>query len=225
MTTPAEPATGAGAPATGTASTEPAPTGPPSATDPAATDWASIFEGMTPEEVRTKLDHSRTWEKRAKDNKRDLDNALKSAKPADGEPTTEDLQAQLTEHQEAREAAEARAAELAYQSTVGRIAGTLNLDSEALLDSGSFRDKVADELADDFDDDDLKAAVTKVAKSKDFAGSPRFAGQRTPARSGSDITGGPGGLRQVTEAELTRMTPEQIVEAQNKGQLNALLGI
>lgn len=37
------------------------------ATD-SATEWATAFGDMTPDEVKKKLDHARTWEKRAKDN-------------------------------------------------------------------------------------------------------------------------------------------------------------
>lgn len=224
MTTPAGAETAAGAPETGDASPEQTPTGQQSATDQ-VTDWATTFEGMTPEEVRTALDHARTWEKRAKENKAKLEQAkAATAGPKDGEPTLEDLQAQATADRERAEAAEERAAELAYKSTVNSVAATNGLDGVELLDSGRFRDKVAEELGDDFDDDDLLAAVEKVAKTREFAGNPRFASTKAPARSGADITGGPGTPRQVTEEELKRMSPDQIVEAQEKGLLANLLG-
>lgn len=223
MTTPAQPATGSDpAPATGDPSSQSdptgsAPTGNPAPPPPATgDDWATTFEGQSPADVKKALDHSRTWEKRAKDNKKAFDD-LKAKGPQDGEPTVDDYKTRA-------EAAEDRAAELAYQTTVSRVAGQVGADAEALLDSDSFRNAVAEELGDDFDDDDLKAAVDKVAKQ--YASKPRFSSQPAgPARSGAEINGGPGGLRQVTEDELARMSPEQIVDAQNKGQLNALLGI
>lgn len=214
MTTPAQPDTGAGAaPDTGSAPentvTDPQPD--VSATD--ETDWQAEAEKYKA--------IARKHEERAKANKRALDQAA-AAKA--GEPTAEDLQAQITEHQEAREAAEARAAELAYQSTVGRIAGTLNLDSEALLDSGRFRDAVTEELADDFTDDDLRAAVTKVAKSKTFTGNPRFAKTVGASRSGGEFNGAPASPasidQQIAEATKARNFPLAIALKQQRAALN-----
>jgi hypothetical protein len=222
MTTPAGAETAAGAPETGDASPEQTPTGQQSATDQAA-DWATTFEGMTPEEVSAKLEHARTWEKRAKENKAKLDQAkAATVKPKDGEPTLEDLQAQTASERERAEKAEERAAELAYDIAISRAASKVGADAEALSDSDRFRREVTEELGDDFDDDDLKAAVQKIAAK--FAKDPRFAGSKAPARSGADITGGPGTPRQITEDELHKMTPEQIVEAQDKGLLRNLLG-
>lgn len=231
MTMPAEPGTGApGAPETGDPSTEPnTPTGAqpePGGTDTG--DWASLFEGMTPQEVKDRLDHARTWEKRAKTNKAKLEQltAAGTATSGDGEPSLDELRQQYESERERADAAEERAVELAYTSNVNRVAAKTGLDAEQLLDSDRFRRLVGEELGDDFDDDDLRAAIEKVAKSKEFANNPRFTGgQRPPARSGADITGGPGALRQLTEDDLQRMTPEQIVAAQERGQLNGLLGI
>ena len=226
MTMPVEPATGTPAPGTGDPSQQPTAPNPDPGQQPAtgSADWATTFEGLTPAEVKEKLDHARTWESRAKRNKDALDKLKANGKPAEGAPLPEDVQAQLDEAVSAREAAEARAVELTYQTTVTRIAGQVGADAEALLDSQAFRDAVSEELDEDgFDDDELKAAVAKVAK--EFAGKPRFSAAPTgPARSGTEINGGPPGLRQITEAELAAMTPEQIVAAQEAGQLNALLG-
>lgn len=223
MTTPAQPDTGAGAaPDTGSApatdpTTTPTDVQPQDAPDTDAdTDWKAQAEKWKAQ--------ARKHEQRAKANKQALDDAKKATAPKDGEPTVEDLTRQLKEAQESRAELEERATELAYSHAVSRAAAKAGADAEALLDSGSFRDAVAEELDEDFDDDDLAAAVEKVAK--EFAKKSRFAanGSRAPARSGSDMPGGPAGLRQITEAELARMSPEQIVEAQEKGQLNSLLG-
>lgn len=217
MTTPAQPDTGAGAaPDTGSAPdpTTPVNNQPPDATDTDATDWKAEAEKYKA--------LARKHEDRAKANKKELDGFKASAAPKDGEPTIEDLQKQLTDATKARDELEARATELVYSSTVGRIAANVGADGEALLDSGKFRDAVADELGDDFDDADLTAAVEKVAKQ--FAKQSRFsANGRAPARSGSPMPGGPAGLQQITEAELAQMSPEQIVAAQEKGQLANLL--
>lgn len=225
MTMPAEPATGDPAPVTGDPSQQPtpAPANDPGQ-QPATGDWATVFEGLTPEQVKAKLDHARTWEKRAKDNKKAFDDLKAKGQPADGEPTPDDLKAQLEQATAAREEAEIRAVELTYETTVTRIAAQVGADAEALLDSQKFRDAVAAELDDDgFDDDDLKAAVNKVAK--EFARQPRYSATPTgPTRSGTEMHGATGGPRQITEAELAAMTPEQIVAAQEAGQMNALLG-
>lgn len=224
MTTPAQPDTGAGAaPDTGSApSTTDADATTQTQTDQQtpdtdATDWQAEAEKWKAQ--------ARKHEDRAKANKRALDEAQAARQDGD---EGEDWQSKATEAEERAQAAEERAVELAYESTVNRVAAKAGLDPEALLDSDSFRRKVGEELDDDWEPDDidgLRAAVEKVAKSKEFAGSPRFTTSRAPARSGADMPGGPAGLRQLTDADLSRMTPEQIVAAQEKGQLNNLLGI
>jgi hypothetical protein len=53
---------------------------------------------------------------------------------------------------------------------------------------------------------------------------PAPAAPAAPA-GGADLDGGnPGAPRQLTEADLTKMTPEQIVKAQEDGLLRNLLG-
>lgn len=188
MTTPAEPATGAGdAPDTGSAPQEPATTDaqPPqepatSATD--TTDWQAEAEKWKAQ--------ARKHEDRAKASKAALDKANKQAAPKEGEPTPDELKQQLTEANEAREAAETAALQAVYTSTVTRVAAKVGADAEALLDSDSFYQAVGEELGDDFDDDDLRGAVEKVAK--EFAKKPRFAVPPAgSSRGGADINGGP----------------------------------
>ncbi|MCW2920125.1 MAG: hypothetical protein JWN52_8193 [Actinomycetia bacterium] len=216
MTTPAEPDTGAGSqPDTGSAPEAPQTDAQQAAPDTDATDWQAEAEKYKA--------LARKHEDRAKANKRALDEAAQAAQGKAGEPTLDDYKAQLTEAATAREAAEERAAVAIYKSTVDSVAAKVGADAVALRDSGSFQDAVTEELGDDFDDDDLEAAVTKVAK--EYAKKPRFAKQTGPARSGADLPGGPGTLRQLTEGDLKHMSAEQIVAAQDKGQLNSLLGI
>jgi len=218
MTTPAQPDTGAGSAAPDTGS---APEGTTTETAPEQTTGTDVTDWQA--EAEKWKTQARKHEERSKANKKALDDALNASKPKAGEPGPEDWQRQVAEATERATAAETRAAELAYRSTVSRIAATVNADADALLDSDSFLEAVETELGDDFDDDELAAAVTKVAK--EYAKKLRFAKQTGPARSGADISGGPAGLRQLTEDDLQRMSPEQIVDAQNKGQLNSLLGI
>lgn len=213
MTTPAQPDTGTAgaAPDTGTAP-ETGTTTQDAATATETVDWQAEAEKYKA--------LARKHEQRAKTNKQALDDLQAKAAPAEGE---EDWKTKAEEAAARAEAAEVRAVELAYETTVNRIARDVGADAEALLDSQAFRDAVADELDDDFDDDDLRAAVGKVAK--EFARQPRFSATPTgPTRSGTEMNGATGGPRQITEAELARMTPEQIVAAQENGQLNALLG-
>jgi hypothetical protein len=197
MTTPT-PDTGTGTPpATGGTPSEPTPTDQqPTAPDTDAPDWQAEAEKWKT--------LARKHETTAKANKQLLDKA--SAATA-GEPTVDDLKAQLAELSQAHNAAEERNAELAYSGTVRTLAQAAGADPEALLDSDSFRDAVASELGEDFDDDDLSKAVTKVAKV--FAAKPRFAATSgtAPARSGADITGGtppPGRERPRSLSEAVR---------------------
>lgn len=216
MTTPAQPDTGAGAaPDTGSAPQD------TTATDQAQTE--DTTSGTDAPDLQAEIDKwkalARKHETQSKANKKALDEA---AQVKAGEPTLEDLQNRLSEADTARDEAEARIVELAYENAVNRIGSEHGLDVEAALDSDSFRNAVGEELDDDFDDDDLAKAIEKVAKV--YAKKPRFAkGGTGPARSGADLPGAPAGLRQISEAELARMTPEQINAALEKGQLNSLL--
>lgn len=235
MTMPAEPGTGTtGAPGTGDPSNEPnEPTGQQPATgeggtgNEPGTDWASTFEGMTPEEVKTALDHARTWEKRAKTNKAKLDQLTAQQQPGgkqtEGEPSLDQVRQELETERRARQESDERAVRLAWTSTVRDVAPKVGGDAEALLDSDRFRAAVDDELGEDgFDDDDLAAAVEKVAKR--FVREPRFAGTRpTPPRGSGEFAGSPGAGSPITEEQLAQMTPEQITQALNEGKLKHLL--
>jgi hypothetical protein len=107
----------------------------------------------------------------------------------DGEPTVDDLRAQLEELQTEKAELEAAQTESAYRDAVRSAANGLSADAEALLDSAGFRNAVQDELDDDFTDEQLATAVKKVAA--EYAKQPRFQKSAAPARSGGEITGGP----------------------------------
>lgn len=198
MTTPAQPDTGTAgaAPDTGTAP-ETGTTTQDAAAATETVDWQAEAEKYKA--------LARKHEQRAKTNKQALDDLQAKAAPAEGE---EDWKAKYEAAEGRASEAEIRAVELTYESTVTRIAGTVGADAEALLDSQSFRDKVAEELDDDgFDDDELKAAVAKHAK--EFAKKPRYAAQRASGgASGGDFTGSPGAAssidQQIADAEKNR---------------------
>jgi hypothetical protein len=107
----------------------------------------------------------------------------------DGEPTVDDLTAQVEELRSEKAELEAAQTESTYRDAVRTSAGALNADADALLDSAGFRDAVQGELDDEFTDDDLSKAVAKV--TKEFAKKSRFAKTTAPARSGGEIPGGP----------------------------------
>ncbi|WP_433465709.1 hypothetical protein [Spirillospora sp. CA-128828] len=197
MTTPAQPDTGnaGAAPDTGTAP-ETDPTSEQTAPGTGDVDWQAEAEKYKA--------LARKHEQRAKDNKKALDEAQAKAQPAEGEP---DWQAKAEEADARADAAEVRAVELAYEATVNRVARDVGADAEALLDSQAFRDAVAEELDDDFDDDDLREAVNTVAKR--FVKKSRFAAQRPAGgASGGDFTGSPGAAasidQQIADAEKRR---------------------
>ncbi|GAA0638192.1 hypothetical protein GCM10010174_70050 [Kutzneria viridogrisea] len=126
--------------------------------------------------------------------------------------------AKLTEQLTAQTAA---ARQSAVQLAVYRAAGKAGANADALLDSVTFANAVKelDPAAADF------AAQVEQAITTAVAGNPLLkAAPSGPARSGGQFTGAPGAPDQITEDQLKTMTPEQIVEAQAKGQLRNLLG-
>jgi hypothetical protein len=107
----------------------------------------------------------------------------------DDEPTVESLTAELQDLRQENEQLNAQQTENFYRDLVRTTAAGLNADAEVLLDSASFRDAVQSELDDDFNDEQLTAAVKKV--TAEYAKQARFQKQTAPARSGGEITGGP----------------------------------
>jgi hypothetical protein len=126
--------------------------------------------------------------------------------------------AKLTEQLTAQTAA---ARQSAVQLAVYRAAGKVGANADALLDSVGFANatKDLDPNGADFGTQVEAAITAAVAANPLLKTAP--AG---PARSGGQFTGAPGAPDQITEDQLKTMTPEQIVEAQQKGQLRTLLG-
>ncbi|MEU9606160.1 hypothetical protein [Streptomyces sp. NPDC048057] len=124
----------------------------------------------------------------------------------------EQLQASLTAAQSERRDALLRAA--LYET-----AGEHGANPAALRDSVSFLDSVRE-----IDPTD-SAALVAAAKAAVAANASLSAAPAGPVRGGADLSGGGGSEpRQLTEDDLSRMTPEQIVAAQDKGLLRNLLG-
>lgn len=133
----------------------------------------------------------------------------------DGEPKI-DPDALAKDLSTAREQARQTAVDLA----VYRAAAANRANPDALLDSASFLAKVRtlDPTGADFNTqvtDAIKAAVTANQSLK---------ATQAVGASGVELNGGTGETGQITEAQLARMTPEAIVEAQAKGLLKNLLG-
>jgi hypothetical protein len=132
-----------------------------------------------------------------------------------GTPDPAQLQASLTAAQETARANALRAA--LYET-----AGEHGANPAALRDSVAFL-----ESAKGIDPADT-AAVVAAAKAAVQANAALAAAPATPPgppRGPADLSGaGNNGPKQVTEDELTRMTPDEIVTAQAEGRLRNLLG-
>jgi hypothetical protein len=132
-----------------------------------------------------------------------------------GTPDPAALAEQLT-------AAQAAQRQQQVENAVLRAAGRLGANPDALLDSRAFAAQLnqLDPAAGDFG-----TALEAAIKSAVAANTAYSAAPPAPARGGADLQGsGNTGPRQVTEDELSRMTPDEIVQAQNEGRLRALLG-
>jgi hypothetical protein len=204
----------------------PAPTGTAPTTQPPATAAGDQVDVTTlPPAVqkliadaRAEAGKARTTAKQqaADEARKDLAQQIGKALGLVEDATTDP--AKLTEQLTAQTAA---ARQSSVQLAVFRAAGKAGANADALLDSVGFANatKGLDPGAADFATQIEQAITTAVAANPLLKATP--AG---PARSGGDFTGGPGAADQITEDQLKTMTPEQIVAAQEKGQLRNLLG-
>lgn len=149
----------------------------------------------------------------------------------DDKPDPEALTRQL---EEARTAEKQRRTE----NLVLRLAPAAGADPDILLDSTSFlRDlaKLDPEARDDVEDlvrdyakkhprYRLAAAAGEGGGGEDgTTGTDKKAEKKPAGKSGADMNGAAAKPRQVTAAELAKMTPQEIVTAQEKGLLDSLL--
>lgn len=133
---------------------------------------------------------------------------------------------QLTPEQIAQKAQESdqKARESAVQLAVFRTAGKYGGDPDALLDSASFVNAInkLDPSADTF------AASVENAVKQAVEKNPRLKAADTtpppPAKGGFDHgNSGSEGKRQLTAAEVAKLSPEALVKAQDEGLLRDYL--
>jgi hypothetical protein len=120
------------------------------------------------------------------------------------------LTASLTAAQQAQ-------ADTARQLAIYKAASGAGADPAKLLDSNSFLTSVKG--LDPADGDAIAAAITAAVTANQSLKAVRATGA-----SGIEQTGGTGEQGQVTVEQLQKMTPDQIVAAQEKGLLRNLLG-
>lgn len=94
-----------------------------------ATQWAALFGQQDPAEVKKQLDHARTWEKRAKDNKAAADklNEIEESQKTEQQRLTDRLAAAERERDEERRGRARLMAAAAHNlptSLIDRIGGT-----------------------------------------------------------------------------------------------------
>lgn len=132
-----------------------------------------------------------------------------------GAPDPAQLQASLT-------AAQETARTNALRAALYETASEHGANPAALRDSVSFLESVK---ALDPSDTAAVVAAAKAAVAANAALAATPAAPAGPPAGPADLGGGnPGAPRQLTEADLTTMTPEQIVKAQEEGLLRNLLG-
>jgi Spy/CpxP family protein refolding chaperone len=220
-TPPAPPTPPANPPAAPPAPQPPAtpPTGqdPAPQQQPATPQPSQQFQGdYDPQRAARLIDNLRGDLKTAQQQHAELVASLTAAGISVGaKPDPAALQASLTAAQDQTRSAMLRAA--LYET-----AGEHGANPAALRDSVSFL-----ESAKGIDPSDT-AAVVAAAKAAVAANASLAAAPAAPAgppAGPADLGGGnPGAPRQLTEADLTTMTPEQIVKAQEDGLLRNLLG-
>jgi hypothetical protein len=139
---------------------------------------------------------------------------VQDAEPIDPAALTEQLTASQADALGAR-----------IELSVYRTAQRLGANADALLDSRAFVDSIDSLDVDPTDATAFAAAVEERVQAALKANPSLKAGPSGPPQGAADFTGaGDGSVRQLTEDDLKTMTPEQIVAAQEAGQLRNLLG-
>jgi|SRR4051812_42497272 hypothetical protein len=221
---PAAPAAPAGDPTPPAAPAVPAPPAAPPAVPPAGQpqdvaslpDWAQTLIRDTRSEAAGHRTRATAAEQQQQTVLQGIAQALGITPQGAPDPAT--LQASLT-------AAQETARQNAVRAALYETAGQHGANPAALRDSVAFLESV--KALDPAD----TAAIVAAAKAAVTANPALAAAPATPQppagppAGGADLDGGnPGAPRQLTEADLTKMTPEQIVKAQEDGLLRNLLG-
>jgi hypothetical protein len=177
-------------------------------------------------EKRTAAEKSAT--EQAAQQQADLVKKLAAAFGLQGEeakpPSVEELTKQLADSHAETEKTQALARQRDVELAVYRSAGSAGGDADALLDSRAFVRSIRDldPAAKDFAEQ-VAAAVKTAVDSNPKLALKQPEAPAVPARGGADLTGTPGGKRQLTEAEVKRMKPDDIDKARRAGQLRDYL--
>lgn len=180
--------------------------------DPApAPDWSALADLGDPDTIRKQLAHAREWEKRAKANVE----AAKKLEALQAERMTDSEKSIAEAEKRGRAAAMAEMNRQVAEAKLRAAATGKVADVDALVELVDVGRLVTDEGVDDAGIAAVIERFTKVVPA-----------QPAPPKFGSVELGPQGDRpRQLGEADLARMTPEQIVEARSKGQLDDLLGV
>jgi hypothetical protein len=112
-------------------------------------------------------------------------------------------------------AAQSAAQQSARELAIFKAAGSAGADPNRLLDSSSFKSSI--QGLDPSDGAAISAAITAAVAANPYLKAVQAAAASGTELSGTQETG------QITEAELKRMSPDEIVAAQAKGLLRNLL--
>lgn len=145
--------------------------------------------------------------------------------PPDPAKLAEQLERQTAEHTAAIAARDAEIRQRDLRLAVLTQAPALEANGSLLMDSLSFLRTLdgLDPGAEGFAGalaEKITAACEANANYK--AGKPPPKPEPTVARSGGEHNGAPGGNRQLTVADIDRMSPQEVVEAQDAGLLRDL---
>ncbi|MET9444994.1 hypothetical protein [Streptomyces sp. NPDC006610] len=233
--TPPEPAAPA-TPATPEPATEPKPASEPKGKapkfegefDPAK--FERLVENLRGDVAAEKAKRE-ALEKKAKDDQAALMKRVAKAFGLETDeekpPTPEELAKQLDEARGETKASREQARQTQVELAVYKTAGKYGGDPDALLDSRSFANAISklDPTAADFDEQVGKAVKAAVDGNKKLAAKAPEPEEPEPTpAAGAPMDGAPGGKRQLTKADVDRMSPQQIRKALQEGRLDAYLG-
>lgn len=251
MSTPAQPDSTATEPGTQPATptqpeVTPAPPAPPTpATEPATEPKAKApkfdgefdparFEKLVENlrgDVATEKSKREAAEKKAQDDQAAFMKKVAAAFGLETDeakpPTPEELAQQLTEEQNRTKASDDRARQTQVELAVYKTASRHGGDPDALLDSRAFATAIAklDPAAEGFDAKVAEAVQTAVkANPKLAAKAPEPKTPEPTPAGGAPMENPGGGKRQLGEADVKRMSPEQITKAVEEGRFNTYLG-
>lgn len=172
-------------------------------------------KALAAEKARRKAEAERR--RAAEQRATDLEAELAAAKQGDGGPNEDQIR------RDAATAATARANERILRSEVrAAAAGKLSDPRDALR----FLDLTTFEVDDDgqVDEDEIADAIDDLLKSKPYLAATAGNKPRFEGTGDGGARKAPSGPRQLTEADVKKMTPEQIDEAHRKGQLRDYMG-